>query len=91
MSYVAKLTGQYDGYVVSREFDDHLAAITWLQGAGLSEYSHQCAVGEVYAEDSRLIWLKSHLLSMEQVERATTHPIRHFLAVLGILGKCGSR
>jgi hypothetical protein len=87
-NYVAKLTGQRDGHVVSREFDDHLAAIAWLQGAGLAEFS-QCAIGEVYAEDGRLIWLKSHLQSMEQVERAATHPVRHFLEAL--LGKCESR
>jgi len=48
--YVAILIGQCDGHVVSREFADRLAAITWVQGAGLAEFSLQCAAGEVYAK-----------------------------------------
>jgi hypothetical protein len=35
--YVAKLIGESDGHVVSREFDDVPSATAWLQGEGLAE------------------------------------------------------
>lgn len=34
---VARLSGEADSYVVSREFEQKAAAIAWLQGAGLAD------------------------------------------------------
>lgn len=85
--YVARLTGQLDGSVVSKDFEDRLAAITWLQGTGLGQFSDQCAVGEIYASDGRLIWIKSHLQSREQADWGSRHPLRHILVRLGIIQK----
>jgi hypothetical protein len=49
--FVARLTGESDGYSVSREFADVPSAKAWLQGEGLAEFDDQAARGEVCSSD----------------------------------------
>ena len=46
--FIAKLTGEADSHVVSREFEQERAAISWLVGVGLADFEDQTARGEVW-------------------------------------------
>jgi hypothetical protein len=67
--FVAALTGESDGNVISREFIDPDHAITWLCGAGLADFEDQSATGEVRSDDGQVIWRKSNLQTEERADR----------------------
>ena len=58
--FIAKLTGEADSHVVSREFEQERAAISWLVGVGLADFEDQTARGEVW-NGNTLVWAKSNL------------------------------
>lgn len=64
----AKLIGESDGYIVSRDFEDEGPAINWLKGPGLGEFGDQTARGEVWIVD-KLVWTQAHLQTVENKER----------------------
>jgi hypothetical protein len=39
--FIAKLTGESDGYFAAREFNDFADAQAWLRGEGLREFDDQ--------------------------------------------------
>ena len=83
---VAKLIGESDGHVVSREFDDEGRAIQWLQGLGLADFDDQTARGEVW-RDGEVIWTRSHLETSEHREKNKKRDAQRLLARLGITDK----
>jgi hypothetical protein len=87
--YVAKLTGESDGYSVSRDFADAATAIAWLQRDGLAKFDDQTARGEVF-EDGKIVWTKSHLQTPEQAERERLRDGQRLLASIGIVTPKGT-
>jgi hypothetical protein len=83
---VAKLIGESDGHVVSREFGDVGRAIQWSQGAGLADFGDQTARGEVW-RDGEVIWTRSRLQTSEHREKNEKRDAHRFLARLGITDK----
>jgi hypothetical protein len=47
-NFLAKVTGESDGYTVSREFAEKHEAIAWVQKGGLSEFEDQTARGRSF-------------------------------------------
>jgi hypothetical protein len=84
--FVARLTGEADGYVVSREFEQEGAAISWLQGAGLADFEDQTARGEVWNGKS-VVWARSNLQTREQRDRNARREATRFLASLNLSDK----
>lgn len=82
--FIAKLTGESDGFVVTRDFADEVNAIDWLQRGGLADFDDQLARGEVFTEGGTLVWTKSHLQTPEQADRERRLHARRFLASLNI-------
>lgn len=77
--FIARLTGEADGHVVSRQFAQEGDAIRWLQGAGLAEYDDQTALGEVLM-DGKTVWMKSGLQTPDQRQREIGRKAGQFLA-----------
>lgn len=67
--FVAILTGELDGHIVSREFTDQTSAISWLCGAGLADFDDQLATGEIQSREGRVIWHKSKLQTKEATKK----------------------
>jgi hypothetical protein len=86
--FTAKLIGESDGHVVSREFGDEGRAIQWSQGAGLSDFDDQTARGEVW-KDGEIVWTRSHLQTRENRERNEKRDAHLLLARLGLTDKGG--
>jgi len=86
---IAKLIGESDGHVLSREFGDEGRAIQWLQSAGLADFDDQTARGEVW-RDGEVIWTRSHLQTPEHREKNEKRDAHRFLARLGITDKRGA-
>ena len=82
--FVAKLTGESDGHVVSHEFGDLPSAVAWLRGAGLAEFEDQTARGEVLSQNGGIVWTKSHLQTPECAERDSKLDGHRLLARLGL-------
>ena len=89
--YLAKLTGENDGHIHSREFGDGRAAIAWAQGDGLTAFPDQAARAEVSAPDGQIIWVGSQLQTKETAEWDERQPVRYILSKLGILDKYRKR
>jgi hypothetical protein len=77
--FVARLTGEADGYVISCEFEREAAAISWLQGAGLADFEDQTARGEVW-NDKSLVSTRSNLQTREHRDRNARREATRFLA-----------
>ena len=84
--FVARLTGEADGHVISREFEQKAAAISWLQGAGLADFEDQTARGEVWIDKS-LVWSRSNLQTKEHRDRNARREATRFLASLNFSDK----
>jgi hypothetical protein len=67
--FTAKLIGESDGYIVTREFADAARAKVWLQGEGLADFDDQTACGEIRSESGDMIWRKSHLQAPDRADR----------------------
>jgi hypothetical protein len=66
--YTAKLTGESDGHIEARQFDDFERAKAWLQGEGLADFDDQFARGEIL-EAGEIKWTKSSLQTSDHAER----------------------
>jgi hypothetical protein len=74
---VAKLIGEADGYIASRQFPDLRRAKQWARGAGLVDFGDQTARGEAW-DDGNLRWFQSGLHATKALAR------------WGIVGKKGA-
>lgn len=83
----AKLTGESDGHTISREFRDMPSAKAWLEGIGWASFDDQSARGEIWSDDGRIIWTKSHLQTRERTEKDRALEGHRFLTRLGITDK----
>ena len=86
---VAKLIGEADGYIASRQFPDLRRAKQWARGAGLVDFGDQTARGGAW-EDGNLRWIQSGLQTPEQRERNRLQHATKALARWGIVGKKGA-
>lgn len=84
--FIAKLTGEADGHVVSREFEQEGAAISWLVGAGLADFEDQTARGEVW-NGNTVVWARLNLQTREQRDRNARREAARFLAKLNLSDK----
>ena len=80
---IARLVGESDDYVVERRFDSEGQAITWITGAGLSEFDDQTARGEIL-DGAKIIWTKSSLQNSDSRQREARRNAVRFLAKLNI-------
>lgn len=67
--FIAKLTGESDGYFAVREFYDFADAQAWLRGEGLREFDDQIARGEIFLLDGEPVWSASHLRAVDRADR----------------------
>jgi hypothetical protein len=67
--FLAKVTGEMDGYTVSREFAEKHQAVAWAQKGALSEFEDQPARGEVFSEDGHLEWQRGNLMTPSQATK----------------------
>jgi len=84
--FVARLTGEADGYVISREFEHEGAAIAWLQREGLVQFEDQTARGEVW-KGNTVVWARSNLQTREQRDRNARREAIRLLARLNLSDK----
>jgi hypothetical protein len=66
--FLAKLTGESDGFIDSREFAEKHEAIHWVQNAGLLKFQDQAARGEVFSSDGSLVWCKGNMMTSDQAK-----------------------
>ncbi|UFW50493.1 MULTISPECIES: hypothetical protein [Bradyrhizobium] len=66
--YTAKLIGESDNHIETRQFAEEGAAIRWITGAGLADFSDQTARGEVW-RDGQVRWTRGNLQTKENEER----------------------
>jgi len=67
--FIAKLTGESDGYSAAREFIDFADAQAWLRGEGLLEFDDQTARGEIFLPNGEPVWLATHLQAVERADQ----------------------
>jgi hypothetical protein len=84
--FVARLTGEADGYVISREFEQEGAAVSWLQREGLAQFEDQTARGEVW-NGNTVVWARSNLQTREQRDRNARREAVRLLARLNLSDK----
>jgi hypothetical protein len=78
--FIAKLTGESDGYSAAREFNDFADAQAWLRGEGLREFDDQTARGEIFLPDGETVWSASHLRAVDRADRDRKSAAVRFLA-----------
>jgi hypothetical protein len=78
--FIAKLTGESDGYSAAREFNDFPDAQAWLRGEGLREFDDQTARGEIFLSDGETICFASRLRAVDRVSRDRKSAAARFLA-----------
>jgi hypothetical protein len=79
-AYEAKLIGESDGHIETRNFEDEARAMSWLKGRGLAEhFSDQTARAELY-ENGQLKWTQSRLQTPEAANRDKKPESLRFLA-----------
>jgi len=85
---IAKLIGESDGHVVSRQFSDLDQAKRWAQSDGLVDFNDQTARGEAW-ENGELRWTRANLQTAEQRDRDIRRFAVNKLARWGITQKKG--
>jgi hypothetical protein len=78
--FIAKLTGESDGYFAAREFNDFADAQAWLRGEGLREFDDQTARGEIFLLDGEIVWTASHLQAIDRTDQDHKSAAVRFLA-----------
>jgi hypothetical protein len=82
--FIAKLTGESDGYSAAREFDDFADAQAWVRGEGLGEFDDQNARGEIFLPDGETVWFASPLLGVDRANQDRKSAAVRFLAHLNL-------
>jgi len=67
--FIAKLTGESDGYSAAREFNDFADAQAWLRGEGLLEFDDQTARGGIFLPNGEPVWLASHMHAVARADQ----------------------
>ena len=78
--FIAKITGESDGYSAAREFNDFADAQAWVRGEGLREFDDQTARGEIFWPNGEPVWSASHLQAVERADQNRKSDVVHFLA-----------
>jgi hypothetical protein len=78
--FIAKLTGESDGYSAAREFNNLADAQAWLCDEGLREFDDQTARGEIFLPDGETVWLASRLRAVTRTKRDLKSAAVRFLA-----------
>jgi hypothetical protein len=84
--FTAKLIGEADGHVVSKEFAEESAAIRWTQSAGLRDFDDQTARAEVWSATG-IVWTRSGLQGVDQQDRQARRDAVRLLAKLNLSDK----
>lgn len=78
--FIAKLTGESDGYSAAREFNDFADAQAWLRDEGLHEFDDQTARGEIFLSDGATVCFASRLRAVDRASRDHKSAAARFLA-----------
>ena len=78
--FIAKLTGESDGYFAAREFSDFADAQAWLRGEGLRDFDDQTARGEIFVPGGETVWFASHLQAIDRADQERKSAAVRFLA-----------
>ncbi len=82
--FIAKLTGESDGYSAAREFNDLADAQAWLRDEGLREFDDQTARGEIFLPDGETVWFASRLRTVNRTKRDLKSAAVRFLARINL-------